>query len=206
MTTILVVLVVIVVSMTLHELAHGLVAYWLGDDTAKAQGRLTLNPIKHLDPFLSVALPLLMAISGGPIFGGAKPVPLNFARIKWGDVGIALVSAAGPLVNLLLAYIMFCLLYYVGPPSGSFWGSALLTGVVVNLGFFVFNLIPIPPLDGSRILFALAPDFVKRFMEQVERFGFIIVLVLVVIFSSFLTNIMSGAIGAILEFFNWLVV
>ena len=100
----LVAFIVILISMMLHELAHGFVAYWLGDDTAKDEGRLTLNPLKHLDPVLSIAMPLLLFLTGGPIFGGAKPVPVDSRRLKFGVWGMALVAIAGPLMNFLLAF------------------------------------------------------------------------------------------------------
>ncbi|MDR0591334.1 MAG: site-2 protease family protein [Candidatus Nomurabacteria bacterium] len=206
MLTILIVLAVIVISMTLHELAHGYVAYWLGDDTAKAQGRLTPNPIKHLDPILSLALPLMMAITGGPIFGGAKPVPLNFSRIKWGEVGVACVAMAGPLTNLLLAYILFVIAYYSGASADSLGGLVLAIGFQVNLGFCIFNLIPIPPLDGSRVIYALAPDFVRRFMDHIERYGFIMILLLILLFGALLSKYMSSAVSFIIDIFTRLVI
>ena len=152
-----IVLVVILFSMTLHEAMHGFVAYWLGDDTAKLQGRLTLNPIKHIDPFLTILLPLTLAALGGPIFGGAKPVPFNPARVKGEEWGAALVAVAGPLTNLVIAFVFFGSFALMGtPPESSVAGKFLLTAVYVNLGFFVFNMIPIPPLDGSRVIYALA--------------------------------------------------
>ncbi|MCL2869519.1 site-2 protease family protein [Candidatus Saccharibacteria bacterium] len=194
----LAVLVIILLSMSLHEMSHAYVAYWLGDDTARAQGRLTLNPLKHIDPVMSIAVPLLFALSGGPIFGGAKPVPLNFSRIKGGNVGIALVAIAGPLVNLILAYLAFCVVYYAHVPVDAGWGFYVFLAVQVNLGFFVFNLIPIPPLDGSRVLYALAPQFIQTAMEKMERFGLIIMIALVLVFGSFLTAFMGNAINFII--------
>lgn len=196
-----VVLVVILISMTLHEMAHGYVAYWLGDYTPKAQGRLSFNPLKHLDPFLSIIMPLIMAISGGPIFGGAKPVQINSNKIKGGDFGFALVAIAGPLTNFILSFICFCILYYVNP--GGPLGLGLAIAVQVNLGFFIFNMIPIPPLDGSRLLYALAPDFVKDGMKKIERYGgILIVFILVMVAGTFLTSFMQGAVVFFLELFN----
>jgi Zn-dependent protease len=204
--SVIIALVVIIVSMTLHELAHGYVAYWLGDDTAKAQGRLSLNPVKHLDPILSLALPLMLAIAGGPIFGGAKPVPLNLTRIKWGDIGVACTAIAGPLTNLLIAYILFLVFHYSSVQTDSIAGLVLIMGVQINLGFFIFNMIPIPPLDGSRILYALAPEFVKRFMDQVEKYGFAIILVLVVFCGALLSAYMVNAISFFIDVFSQLVI
>ena len=203
----LIVLTVILVSMILHELMHGLVAYWLGDDTAKIEGRLTLNPLKHLDPFMSIILPLVLAVGGGPVFGGAKPVPINTRNLKFKEWGFALVALAGPLTNLLLAFIGFL----VGHFSGVFYYNAgfittfLAAWVMINLGFCIFNLIPIPPLDGSRVLYAVMPDFIREFMVSIERYGMIIVLVLVMVFGTALSGFMSAAMEWILSILEWIV-
>jgi len=175
---------VILLSMTLHEAMHAFVGYWLGDDTAKLQGRLTLNPIKHIDPFLTLLLPVMLAIIGAPIFGGAKPVPFNPNRVRYDEWGAALVAVAGPLTNLVIAFVMFGIYALIGAPHEGFWGLLLMTAVSVNLGFFVFNIIPIPPLDGSRVLYALAPDFVRRGMEYIEQYGIIFVFLIVLAASS----------------------
>lgn len=199
---IVIVIGVIFVSMTIHEVMHGLVAYYLGDDTAKAQGRLTLNPIKHIDPFLTILLPVLLAVANAPIFGGAKPVPFNPTRLRYGEWGVALVAVSGPLVNLLIAFVSFGLMavLHIGPETT--FGNILGIATVVNLGFFVFNMIPLPPLDGSRVLYALAPDFVRRGMETIERFGLIVILVIVLLASSALGQFMLAAIQAILGVFT----
>ena len=198
---------VILGSMILHELMHGLVAYWLGDDTAKESGRLTLNPLKHIDPFMSVLLPLLLYIAGGPVFGGAKPVPVNHHRLKGGAWGMALVAVVGPLTNFLIALIGFLIGYWTGGlEAGGLMGEFFVNLVLINLGFMVFNLIPVPPLDGSRVLYAIAPDGVREGMERLERTGGIMmVFILVVFFSSVLGKLMSGAILGILQFFYFLV-
>ena len=193
---------VILVSMTFHEVMHGLVAYWLGDDTAKGQGRLTLNPLKHIDPFLTILLPVLLAIAGGPIFGGAKPVPFNPARVRHGEWGAALVAAAGPLVNLVLAFVTFGILAVTGAEASSVLGQVLYLAVIVNLGFFVFNMLPIPPLDGSRVVYALAPDFVRRGMAAIEQMGILLVFIIVILAGSVIWTIMRAAIGAILGIFE----
>lgn len=192
-TYIVIVLVVILISMTLHELMHGYVAFWLGDRTAKNQGRLTFNPIKHLDPFLSLILPLSLALVGAPVFGGAKPVPFDPEQIKGEEWGVALVAIAGPVTNFLLAFIAFGIWIFSGMPTSSILGVFLNAAVMVNLGFFVFNLIPLPPLDGSRVLYALAPEFVRRMMEVIERFGLIIVFVFVLLGGTLLGTLMSRA-------------
>lgn len=204
---IVVVLVIILGSMILHELAHGLIAYALGDTTAKDEGRLSLNPLKHLDPITSVLIPLLMFFTGGPIFGGAKPVPINTSRLKGGAWGMALVGIAGPLTNFLLALITFLIGHFTGAFYGTeSIGSILMYVVSINLGFFVFNMIPIPPLDGSRVLYAIAPDGARDFMEKVERgLGIWLVFGLILIFSSALSSLMVNAINGILHFFLMLV-
>ena len=208
-TTIAITIGVILVSMTIHEAMHGFVAYWLGDDTAKDEGRLTLNPIKHIDPFLTIILPVMLAIIGGPIFGGAKPVPFNPNRVRYGEWGAALVAIAGPLSNLAIAFITFGLMVVLGYGSvgglglgGDLLGMILQYFVVINLGFFVFNMLPIPPLDGSRVLYALAPEFVRRGMEAMEQAGIIIVFALVFLAGSLLGQIMSSMIQAILQVFT----
>lgn len=206
LTGLLVVFGVILVSMVLHELAHGVVAYWLGDNTAKADGRLTLNPLKHLDPILSVLMPLLLFISGAPVFGGAKPVPVDSRNLRFGPWGMALVAIAGPITNFLIAFVSFLighwtrLLYEPG-----LVGVIFTQMVMVNLGFGVFNLIPIPPLDGSRVLYAIAPDPIRNVMERFEGFGLIVVMVLVVALPGVIGRIMGGAMQGILDFFYWLV-
>lgn len=193
---------VILVSMTLHEVMHGYIAYLLGDDTAKAQGRLTLNPIKHIDPFLTIILPVFLAIAGGPIFGGAKPVPFNPTRLRWDEWGVALVAIAGPLTNLIIAFIVTGIWVVTGTPSGdTLAGLVLQTAIGVNLGFFVFNLLPIPPLDGSRLLYALAPDFVRRGMMQIEQFGIFVVFAIVILASAYIGQLMGLAIQFFFELF-----
>lgn len=203
---ILIALGVIIVSMTLHEVMHGFVAYYLGDDTAKLQGRLTLNPVKHIDPFLTIILPLLLALSGAPIFGGARPVPFNPHRVRGGEWGVALVAIAGPLTNLVLAFLVFG----AGVVSGivtaegvqaTIPGLVLLTAIQVNLGFFAFNILPLPPLDGSRVIYALAPDFVRGWMESIERYGILLVFAIIMLGSSLIFNYMRSIIGSTIDIF-----
>lgn len=200
-TYIITVLVVILFSMTIHEAMHGFVAYWLGDDTAKLEGRLTFNPIKHIDPFLTIVLPVLLAISGAPIFGGAKPVPFNPARVKYDEWGAALVALAGPLSNLLIAFVSYGL-YVIFAPSSSEIATFFSVAVLVNLGFFVFNMIPIPPLDGSRVLYALAPEFVRRGMEAIERFGIIFVFAIVLLASPILGALIRSTTSFFIDIFS----
>ena len=198
---IVIVLVTILFSMTLHEAMHGFVAYYLGDDTAKREGRLTLNPIKHIDPFLTILLPLMLAIVGAPIFGGAKPVPFNPDRVRYDEWGAAMVALAGPLTNFVIAFVLFGVYALMGAPITGLGAQILVTAVMVNLGFFVFNMIPIPPLDGSRVLYALAPEFVRRGMEAIERFGIMFIFIIVLLASSVIGSFMFTAIRFILELF-----
>lgn len=198
---IVIVLGVILISMTLHEAMHAFVAYWLGDDTAKREGRLTLNPIKHIDPFLTIILPVTLAIIGGPIFGGAKPVPFRPDMVKGGDWGAALVAIGGPLTNLLIAFIVFGIWALVGYPLVGLGPQILQTAIMVNLGFFIFNMIPIPPLDGSRVLYALAPEFVRTGMRFLEQYGIIVIFALILVASPVIGAFMSGAIDFFVNLF-----
>ena len=199
---IIIVLAIILASVILHELAHGVVAYFLGDHTARDAGRLTLNPLKHIDPIMSILVPVVLYLLKAPVFGGAKPVPINSRNLKWHEWGLALVAIAGPLTNFLIAFITFLIAYFSG---GLYISSGELTHFVfteiifINLGFMLFNLIPIPPLDGSRILYAIAPDFIRNFMARMEQYGFIIVYFLIFlfgdVFSNLMVNCMNGIIG-----------
>ncbi len=159
------------ISITLHEMMHAFVSDSLGDDTARHQGRITLNPLAHIDPFLTVGLPLLLILIGAPPFGAAKPVPLNPSRIRYGDFGVAIVAVAGPLTNLLLAIVSALLLRMVGFSSTNLLAIFLALSVQINVGFFIFNMIPFPPLDGSRLLYAFAPEPLQKVMLQIESFG-----------------------------------
>ena len=192
----------ILLSMTLHEAVHAYVGYWLGDDTARLQGRLTLNPLKHIDPFLTIVLPLMLALAGAPVFGGARPVPFNPANVRYGEWGAALIAIAGPLTNLVLAFLCFGVWALAGQPQDGLVQQVFVTAVIVNLGFFLFNILPIPPLDGSRVLYALAPEFVRRAMEVIEQFGLIIVFVLVLLGSSLLGSYMITALNFFLDVFS----
>ncbi len=199
---IVIVLVVILISMTFHEAMHGFVAFWLGDNTAKSQGRLSLNPIKHIDPFMTILLPIILAVSGLPIFGGAKPVPFNPYNVRFGEWGAALVALAGPLTNFVIAFISFGIWTLVGFPTTGLTGQIFGALVSVNLGFFIFNLIPIPPLDGSRVLYALAPEFIKRGMEVMERYGIIVVFIIVLVAGSGLGLFMATAVNFFITLFS----
>ncbi|MEK7621387.1 MAG: site-2 protease family protein [Patescibacteria group bacterium] len=191
---------VILISMTLHEMTHAFVSYWLGDDTAKHEGRLTINPLAHIDPFLTILLPIILAITGAPIFGGAKPVPFNPQNVRWGEFGAMLVGIVGPISNLLLAFIGFGILALFS--SDGILGYILQIWVLVNLGFFIFNILPIPPLDGSRLLYYLAPDSVRVFLAGVEQYGLLVVFAIILLFSQYIGMYMQLAIDFFLGIFS----
>lgn len=194
---IVIVIIIVLLSMTLHEAMHAFVSNWLGDDTAESQGRVTFNPLAHIDPFMTILLPLLLAISGGPIFGGAKPVPFMPDRVRYEEFGALLVGVAGPLTNLLIAF--FAVVGTVLSGGGGLAGQILELIAVINIGFFVFNMLPIPPLDGSRVLYYLAPDGVRRVMATMEQFGIFIILAMVIFLAPVLSIFMQSS---ILFFYN----
>lgn len=205
---IIIVLLIIVVSVILHELSHGVVAYFLGDRTARDAGRLTFNPLKHIDPYMSIIVPVILYIMRAPVFGGAKPVPVNFRNLKWHEWGMALVAFAGPCANLLLAFLAFLIGHFSGLIYGI--GGEVLElffteAVFINLGFMIFNLIPIPPLDGSRILYAISPDFFRDFLIKVEQYGVVVVYILILIFGEVFSGFMVGCISGVLNFFYLIV-
>ncbi len=173
---ILITFVILIFSAIVHEVSHGLMAEKLGDDTAREEGRITLNPIPHIDPFGSILLPLVLLSFGSPIiFGAAKPVPVNFNNLRDPKRGMALVSLAGPLSNFALA-ILFVMPIKLGLTNVISY-PILLKAILINLVLGTFNLVPIPPLDGSKILASLAPDAWLAKILSLERYGFILVLV-----------------------------
>lgn len=188
-----IILPIVFISMSFHEMMHALTSYKLGDDTAHAMGRISLNPLRHIDPFFTLALPLLLALSGGPIFGAAKPVEVNFNRIKYAEFGGAIVGMIGPLTNLVLAGVAAALLNFGAIESGLLY-KVLGYTVIINIGFFVFNSIPWPPLDGSRLLYAFAPRPLQQLMESIERLGLIGLVVFIFLFFQVLNPVMGNLI------------
>ena len=171
-------LVIFFLAVVIHEYAHGATAYWLGDRTAKYAGRLTLNPLAHIDPFGTILLPILLIISRSPvIFGWAKPVPINYWGLRNPKKDILWVGLAGPLANIILAAGL-SLLLKIGLVLSTFITQLILQGILINLVLAVFNLIPIPPLDGSRILISILPANLTKQYAAIERYGFIILFIL----------------------------
>ena len=187
-TTIAIFLIVLFFSTSLHELMHAYVALQLGDDLAHSRGRISLNPLVHIDPFLTVLLPLGMLLLGLQPILAAKPVPINTGRLRGGDTGLALVGIAGPLTNLVIAIFAGTVLRYVY--LSGFAGNLLQAFFDINIGLFVFNMIPLPPLDGSRVLYAFAPEPVQKVMQQIESFGVIGIILFITLLSPVISPVL----------------
>jgi Zn-dependent protease len=170
-----------------HELAHGWVAYRMGDPTAKLMGRLSLNPLKHLDPMGT----LMLFLFG---FGWAKPVPVNFNQLRDRRLGMILVSAAGIVTNLLLAFCALFLYRLLGLTPTSIAAQLLYYFARINILLAAFNLIPLPPLDGSKILLGFATPNIRNFLFRIERYGLLIIIALLYL----------GVLDPIISFFEWL--
>lgn len=175
-------LVILVFSAVFHEVAHGWVADRLGDPTARLLGRLTLNPIPHIDPLMSILLPLVLILTGSPvIFGAAKPVPVDPFNLRDGRRDMALVSLAGPITNFLIAAIAAFLLKFVVISLGSPFLSEFVFRIVqLNLLLGIFNLIPIPPLDGSKVFSLFLPEDTAKSYLSISSFGMFIIFFLLV--------------------------
>jgi Zn-dependent protease len=192
----------VLLAITLHEAAHGFAALRLGDDTAYRLGRVTLNPLKHIDPFGTIIMPALLLISGAPfLFGYAKPVPVNFRRLRDPKRGMVLVAAAGPGMNLALALASVILLRLWLETTGmrEGWVSGTLqASLVLNLVLAVFNMIPLPPLDGGRVAVGLLPRSLAMPLARLERWGMFIVLGLLILPS------VSEQLGRRVDVLGWL--
>lgn len=190
----------LMIAMTVHEFSHALVAYKLGDTTAKFSGRLTLNPFAHIDPVWTFLFPLFLFIStqGQFIFGAAKPVPINFRALRNPRRDVIWVGLSGPLANFILAFLASILLRIM--PAYLKMNLVFYTLIMINIVLGVFNLIPIPPLDGSRILMGLLPRGLSSKYSSIEPYGFVILILL--IFMGFLDYIIWPVVRLIL---SWLI-
>lgn len=186
------IIVAIGLSITFHEFMHAYVSNALGDDTARLSGRLSLNPIKHIDPFLTILMPIMFYLLAGLPIGAAKPVPFNPSRLRNGETGMAMVGIAGPLTNLVLA-IFISLWLRVLPVSG-LAEDFLVFFVLVNIAFFLFNMIPFPPLDGSRLLYVLVPESVRGFLRQIESMGLFGIILFIFLVFPLIRPILGAAI------------
>jgi Zn-dependent protease len=178
LTTIVMIIISIIVSLTIHEFMHAYVGHKLGDTTAFEAGRISLNPLQHIDPFMTIILPIITVIVFGIPILAARPVPFNPERVKFDEFGSAMIAAAGPLSNLVLAVIGALLFHVV---TGGVLSEFINTFVILNVAIFVFNLVPIPPLDGSRVLYAFAPEPVRNLFDTIEPYGIMIVFALVLL-------------------------
>lgn len=179
LTGVLIIIGVLLVSMSVHEAMHAFTGLKLGDDTAAEEGRVSLNPLRHIDPFMTILLPAITLIVFQVPVLAAKPVPFNPDRVKWDEFGAAMIAAAGPFSNLILAVIGAAIMRLAMPDGIA--ATILEVFVYLNVALFVFNLLPIPPLDGSRVLYAFAPEPLQRFMAAIEPFGIFIVIALVLL-------------------------
>lgn len=199
-TDILVVIVSLIVGLAIHEAMHGFTAHWLGDDTAQREGRLTLNPLAHIDLFTTILLPSVMIIAGLPPILAAKPVPFNPNRLRFDEFGAALVGIAGPLTNLVLAGVAALIFRAMAPVNGSELYNGLILFTEINVGIFVFNMIPFPPLDGSRLLYAFAPEPLQDLMRQIENAGFLVLLVFILFAYQFISGPIVNIMQSIVNF------
>jgi Zn-dependent protease len=201
--TVLSIVVTLVVAVVLHELSHGLVADRMGDGTARAAGRLTLNPIRHVDPFGTVVLPALLVLpylfgrGGNPIFGYAKPMPVNTANLRNPEGQLMLIALAGPVTNVLLAVVGALGLRLAGP-DGGIMTEFLLWWVFLNVLLAVFNLVPIPPLDGSKVLARFLPPRARRVYRSLEAYGALFMLAIFLLFPGAIFAVVSPMVNGLL--------
>lgn len=184
-TQLLYVLITMLIGMSTHEAVHAFTGHWLGDDTAKLEGRLTLNPLKHIDIFTTILLPVVMILVGLPPIFAARPVPFNPMRVRFEEFGAALIGIAGPLTNLALACIGGLVFRFNLVNTGGM-ADFVVIFTLINVALFVFNMIPFPPLDGSRVLYAFAPEPLQNVMRTIESFGLASIFLLIFVFWQFI--------------------
>ena len=194
-------LIPLVIAIVLHEISHGWVANAFGDPTARRRRRLSLNPVRHIDPVGTIVLPLVLAVSGAPVFGWAKPVPVVARRLRNPRVHMMLVALAGPAMNLLLAMIgalAWAGLRWLSPPEGLGWDFLILNVfnfVVINVSLAIFNLLPIPPFDGGHVVEGLLPRPLALRYARLGRYGFFLLFALLVLLPMANIHIVSAIIG-----------
>jgi Zn-dependent protease len=194
----------VVLAVTLHEAAHGFVAHCLGDDTAYRLGRVTLNPLKHIDPFGTILLPALLLVLRSPfLFGYAKPVPVNFSALNHPRRDMILVAVAGPGTNIVLATLaalLFHVVSYLPQGAGPWVALNLKNALIINVVLAVFNMLPLPPLDGGRVVVGLLPNFLAVPGARVEPYGMIILIALL-----FLLPVVGAQMGVDLNIISYLI-
>lgn len=194
----------ILIAITFHEAAHAYAAWRLGDGTAFCLGRVTFNPLKHIDPFGTILLPAVLFLTSAPfLFGWAKPVPVAFRNLRHPRRDMAIVAVAGPIINVVLAIASAALIHLVPlvPEEAAPWLlQTLYQSILLNLVLAIFNMLPVPPLDGSRIVLSLLPGLLAGPYAKLERFGFLLLLAII-----FLLPMLGRQIGLDLNIFRWLV-
>jgi len=193
----------LIFAVTLHEAAHGYAARACGDDTAERMGRISLNPLRHIDPFGTIILPGLLLAAGGVMFGWAKPVPVNFARLRHPRSGMIIVAAAGPAMNMALAIsavLAVNLIPRVPEAMQAWFVLNLDNAIYFNLLLAIFNMIPVPPLDGGRVLVGILPRHIGWQVAKLEKAG-----ILIILGALFLLPMAGRALGMDLDVFQWLV-
>jgi Zn-dependent protease len=195
----------VIFAITVHEAAHGFAARFFGDMTAYREGRITLNPLKHIDPFGTILLPAITLLIGGILFGWAKPVPVDFSRLRNPKRDMLWVAAAGPASNFVMALFWALIIKFsVAVPSVYSQPMALMgqAGVMINVVLMVLNLLPLPPLDGGRIAVSLMPNHLAYKYAKVERYGFIILIILLA--TGILARIMEPFIEAVIRIIQFI--